>query len=510
MSRRIRLTVVGEDYSVVPVTETQTIFEQSIPGRTGFSLPPEPADTAAAVDAAIPAAFRRAVPAELPEVGELQVMRHFTHLSGRTMGVETTFYPLGSCTMKYNPKVNEAIAGLPGFNHLHPSQPDATMQGLLECYHGLHEFLGTITGLPGVSLQPAAGAHGEYTALLVTKAYFADRGETDRLQVIIPDTAHGTNPASAVRVGMEPVHIKSDSRGRLDLDALRAVVGPRTACMMVTNPNTVGLFEDRIAEAAEIIHAAGGLVYIDGANFNAIVGRVRISDFGGDMMHINLHKTFSIPHGGGGPGCGPIVVRDFLAPYLPAPHIRKNDDGTFGFDRECPKSVGKVRSYFGNVNHVVRAYVYCRQLGEEGMRQVSDHAVLNANYLAALLAKAYDIPHGARCMHEFVIDATRQKKQGVTAKDIAKRLIDYGFHPPTTYFPLIIPEAVMIEPTETENKEMLELFAGAMLDIARQSGDDPAEIQSAPHTTPVGRMDELTAARNPVVVFHDQPSDGMD
>jgi len=501
MSRRIQIANDGDGLSVKARLDTQTIFELSEPGRTGFSLPPESADTDEIVKAALPSEFRRNTPPALPEVSELTVMRHFTHLSGRTMGVETTFYPLGSCTMKYNPKINEYGAWLPGFTNLHPDQPTETMQGLLEAYWQVQEILGKLTGLPAVSLQPAAGAHGEFTALLMTKAYFADRGETARTQVIIPDTAHGTNPASAHRVGLEPVEIKSNERGRIDVEALRKVVGPKTACLMVTNPNTIGLFEDNLREAAELVHQAGGLVYIDGANFNAIVGRVRPADFGGDMMHINLHKTFSIPHGGGGPGAGPIVVRDFLRPYLPRPTVvRQNGDAAapFAFHND-PKSIGKIRSYFGNVAHVVRAYAYLRQLGEEGLRAVSDYAVLNANYLLALLAGHYDIPYGNRCMHEFVINATKQKNQGAKAVDIAKKLIDYGFHPPTTYFPLIVPEALMIEPTETENKEMLELFAATMIDIAQKAETDAAQIVDSPRTTPVQRMDELGAARNPVV-----------
>ena len=499
MSSRIKLVDDSGSLAITEAKESPTIFSQSIPGRTGYSLPQEPADTKATVEAAIPADLRRAAPPALPEVGELQTLRHFTRLSGRTMGVETTFYPLGSCTMKYNPKINEFGAGLSGFTQVHPMQPQNTMQGVLEAYYMVHQALGKLTNLPGVSLQPAAGAHGEFTALLVANAYFKDRGETQRTQVIIPDTAHGTNPASAYRVGLECVEIKSDSRGRIDIEGLKKVLGPKTACLMVTNPNTLGLFEDRIKEAADLVHAAGGLVYIDGANFNAIVGRVRPGDFGGDMMHINLHKTFSIPHGGGGPGSGPIVVRDFLAPFLPSPHIQKLDNGSFLLNHNTPKSIGKVRAFFGNVNHVIRAYVYLTQLGEEGNRAISDYAVLNANYLLALLKEAYDIPYGDRCMHEFVIDATRQKKLGVKAVDIAKKLIDYGFHPPTTYFPLLVPEAVMIEPTETEDKAMLELFAGAMLDIANNAETNPDEIVAAPRSTPVGRMDELAAARNPTV-----------
>jgi glycine dehydrogenase subunit 2 len=404
--------------------------------------------------------------------------------------------------MKYNPKINEEIASLPGFTHIHPCQPQDTMQGLLRVYYELHEFLGILTGLPGVSLQPAAGAHGEFTALLVAKAYFAEKGETGRTQVIIPDTAHGTNPASAYRCGMEAVEIKSSARGRINLDELKGRLGAKTACVMITNPNTLGLFEDQIGEIAGLVHDAGALIYLDGANFNAIVGRVRPADFGADLMHINLHKTFAVPHGGGGPGAGPICVRDFLAPFLPAPHVAF--DGTrYRLDGDCPRSIGKVRSFFGNVNNVVRGHVYIRQLGEEGLRDVSGHAVLNANYLLALLAGAYDVPFGIRCMHEFVINATKQKNLGVKAMDIAKKLLDYGYHPPTTYFPLIVPEALMIEPTETENRETLEGFASAMVEIAQFAEQDPGKVTSAPQSTPVTRMDELAAARNPVLKWPD-------
>lgn len=476
-----------------------TIFELSSPGATGFSLPVEPDDTGAALDA-LPTEMRRRNPAELPELSELAVVRHFTHLSSRTMSVDANFYPLGSCTMKYNPKINEDVAGQAGFCHVHPDQPESTMQGILRAYYEVAQYLSELTGLAGCSLQPAAGAHGEFTSLLVAKAYFTDRGEHERREVLIPDTAHGTNPASAVRCGFKPVELKSDSRGRVDPEALRAKVGPATACVMITNPNTLGLFEDRIGEIAEIVHAAGGLIYLDGANFNAIVGRVRPGDFGADLMHINLHKTFSVPHGGGGPGSGPICVRDFLAEFLPAPHVTF-DGERYTIRRDCPKSVGKVRAYFGNVNNVIRSFVYLRQLGAAGLRDVSDYAVLNANYLLALLNGAYQVPYGRRCMHEFVINATRQKNAGVRAVDIAKKLIDYGFHPPTTYFPLIVPEALMIEPTETESKATLDAFAAAMLEIARLADQDPSRVTVAPETTPVTRMDELTAARQPVITW---------
>ncbi|MCX7719383.1 MAG: aminomethyl-transferring glycine dehydrogenase subunit GcvPB [Candidatus Sumerlaeaceae bacterium] len=477
-----------------------TIFECSVPGRKGHSLPPLPADADALVTEAIPKRFLRREPAALPEVGELDVVRHYTRLSSRTMCVDTNFYPLGSCTMKYNPKVNETVAGLEGFAGAHPEESEESLQGILKIYHDVSQALSRLTGLAGCSLQPAAGAHGEFTALLVAKAWFDDRGETGRCEVIIPDTAHGTNPASALRCGLRAVEIKSDARGRIDLGQLKSKLGPSTACVMITNPNTLGLFEDQMHEAAALIHEAGALVYLDGANFNAIVGRVRPADFGADLMHINVHKTFSIPHGGGGPGAGPICVRDFLAPYLPSPWVVFKD-GRYMLERDCPKSIGKVRSFFGNVNNIVRTAAYLRQLGAGGLREVSGHAVLNANYLLSLLAGTYDVPYGIRCMHEFVINATRQKNLGVKAMDIAKKLLDYGFHPPTTYFPLIVPEALMIEPTETESKETLEAFAAAMLEIARLAETDAARVTAAPETTPVTRMDELAAARQPVLAW---------
>jgi glycine dehydrogenase subunit 2 len=482
--------------------QSKSIFQLGVKGRTGFSLPPEADGAGKLVDAAIPEKHRRKKAPKLPEVSELDVVRHFTHLSTKTIGVDTTFYPLGSCTMKYNPKINEEIAALPGYTDVHPRQSEQLTQGFLKVYYDVSRALSSYTGLDGCSLQPAAGAHGEYTALLVAKAYFADKGQNDRKQVIIPDTAHGTNPASAYRCGLQSVEIKSDARGRVNIAELKSKLGPQTACVMITNPNTLGLFEDQIHEIADLVHEAGALIYLDGANFNAIVGRVRPADFGADLMHINVHKTFSIPHGGGGPGAGPICVRDFLAPYLPRPHV-KLVDGVYSLDHDCPKSIGKVRSFLGNTNNILRTYVYLRQLGAAGVKQISDYAVLNANYLLALLSDAYDIPFGKRCMHEFVINATRQKNQGVRAVDIAKKLIDYGFHPPTTYFPLIVPEAQMIEPTETESKETLEEFARVMIEIAELAKEEPEEITGAPRTTPVSRFDELTAARQPVVCWQE-------
>ncbi|MGC8842299.1 MAG: aminomethyl-transferring glycine dehydrogenase subunit GcvPB, partial [Candidatus Sumerlaeaceae bacterium] len=419
-----------------------TLFEESVAGRQGISLPDEASDTEELLAALIPSSYVRKSRLSLPELSEFQVVRHFTRLSQRTFSVDSTFYPLGSCTMKYNPKVNEVVAANEAFTAAHPYQPDETLQGLLAIYYQLSEWLGVLTGLPGVSLQPAAGAHGEFTALLVAKAYFSDLGETQRTQVLVPDTAHGTNPASAARCGMEPIALKSKD-GRLDPCALKQVLSDRTACLMITNPNTLGLFESEIMEMSALVHEAGALVYLDGANFNALVGRVRPADFGADLMHINLHKTFSVPHGSGGPGSGPICVRENLAPFLPVPVVVKRDD-RYVLRWEQPKSIGMVRTFFGNVPGIVRAWAYIAQLGFEGLRDVSGHAVLNANYLLKLLADRFDVPYGPRCMHEFVIDGTRQKKCGVKALDIAKKLLDYGFHPPTTYFPLIVPQALMI------------------------------------------------------------------
>lgn len=476
-----------------------TLFEESVPGRIGVSLPEESPDTDELIQELIPEEFLRKDLPDLPELSEPQVVRHFVRLSKRTFSVDANFYPLGSCTMKYNPKLNELLASLDAFAMTHPEQPLRSMQGLLRIYYELSLWLGQLTGLPGVSLQPAAGAHGEFTALLIAKAYFRDRGEPQRNQVLVPDTAHGTNPASAARCGFEPVAIKSQ-QGKIDLEQLRQRLSDKTACLMLTNPNTLGLFEHEMAEAARLVHEAGGLVYLDGANFNALVGRVRPADFGADLMHINLHKTFSVPHGSGGPGAGPICVREDLAKYLPVP-VASLRDGVYYLDYDRPHSIGKVRSYFGNMPNIVRSYVYIAQLGLEGLREVSGYAVLHANYLLHLLAEHYDVPFGQRCMHEFVIDGTRQKKLGVKALDIAKALLDYGFHPPTTYFPLIVPEALMIEPTETENKETLEAFAEAMIEIARKAETSPEELTAAPHTTPVSRLDELAAARNPIIVW---------
>lgn len=486
---------------MLPPTDSPSIFERSVPGRVGFSLPAEPADTAAAIDAQIPAALRRTKSLSLPEVSELDVVRHFTKLSTRTIGLDTAFYPLGSCTMKYNPRLNERAAQMNAWRNLHPDQPVETMQGLLKIVYETQTWLGDLTGLPATSFQPAAGAHGELTALMVARAHFDSRGENLRRKVIVADTAHGTNPASVARCGMMTVEIKSNADGRIDLENLKQHLGDDVACVMITNPNTLGLFENSIHEVADAVHAAGALIYMDGANFNAIMGRVRPADFGADMMHINVHKTFSCPHGGGGPGAGPICVRDFLAPYLPRPWVVKNANGTYSLQNDCPQTVGRVRSYIGNLANAVRTWTYLRTLGADGVREASGAAVLAANYMARQLKDAYEIPFGERCMHEFVLSANRQKAVGVRALDLAKGLLDLGYHPPTIYFPLLVPEAMMIEPTETESKETLDAFCAAMLQLNDTAHSAPDTLLAAPVTTAVRRLDEGQAARKPILTW---------
>lgn len=474
---------------------TKLLFELARPGRRANRLP-ESASSTAQYASRFDAATLADSPPPLPELSEADVVRHFTNLSTQNMSVDTHFYPLGSCTMKYNPKRNERLASLPGIVDLHPKQHDASVQGMLELLWELQHFFAEISGLPAVSLQPAAGAHGELTALMAAAAYFADRGETQRCNVLVPDSAHGTNPASAKMVGFNAITIKSREDGSVDLDDLRSKVDEQTAVFMITNPSTLGLFEESIGEIAELVHSAGGLIYLDGANMNAILGVARPGDFGADMMHYNPHKTFSGPHGGGGPGAGPICVRDFLDPFLPVPRIEKTDDG-FVLNSDYPKSVGRVRSFNGNIGVLVRAYCYIRAYGGSGMRDVSEHAVLNANYLLAKLRDLLPVPKGNRCMHEFVASAAKLKKErGITAMDIAKRLLDYGFHAPTVYFPLTVPEAVMIEPTETESKETLDAFVDAIRQIV---AEEPESFHQAPQSTEVCRPDEVRAARKPVM-----------
>lgn len=474
------------------------IFEMSKPGRVGYSLPacdvPE-----VDVASAIPGEYLREKPAELPEVSELQLMRHYTELSRRNHGVDSGFYPLGSCTMKYNPKINEDVARYPGFACIHPYQPEETVQGALQLMYELQRDLAAITGMDAVTLQSAAGAQGEWTGLMIIRAYHESRGE-NRTKVIVPDSAHGTNPASASVAGFTTVTVPSDKNGFVDIEALRQVVGPDTAALMLTNPNTLGLFEKNIVEIAEVVHEAGGLLYYDGANANAILSKARPGDMGFDVVHLNLHKTFTTPHGGGGPGSGPVGVKKELIPFLPKPLVIKEGD-MYRLDFDRPQSIGRVKAYYGNFGINVRAYTYIRTMGPEGLRLVSEHAVLNANYMMRKLAKYYDLPFDHICKHEFVLSGKRQKKLGVRTLDIAKRLLDFGYHPPTIYFPLIVEECLMIEPTETESKETLDEFIEAMIQIAKEVEETPEIVQEAPHNTVVGRLDEVLAARKPVLRY---------
>jgi glycine dehydrogenase subunit 2 len=473
---------------------TDLLFELSRPGRRAHRLPACDVPVAPAEELLPPAALA-AEPPPLPEVGEIDLVRHFVNLSARNMSVDTHFYPLGSCTMKYNPKRHERLAALPGLADLHPLQRDETCQGMLELLWELQTILAEIAGLDAVSLQPAAGAQGELTALLVAAAYFRDRGE-QRPRVLIPDSAHGTNPASAALAGFNAVSVKSNARGLVDLDDLRAKLDDRTAVFMITNPNTLGLFDYQINEITQLLHARGALAYLDGANMNAILGVTRPGDFGIDMMHYNVHKTFTGPHGAGGPGAGPIAVRAPLAPYLPAPLVQRQGE-RFTLDYDRPKSIGRVRSFFGNVGILVRGYCYIRTLGPHGLREVSENAVLNANYLLALVKDAYEVPYGDRCMHEFVASARNLRRQRkISAMDIAKRLLDFGYHAPTVYFPLVVPEALMIEPTETESRETLDAFADA---LKRIPAEDPEFLHQAPHSLAISRPDEVRAAKEPML-----------
>ena len=472
----------------------KSLFELSKPGRRGVEPPPCDVPTdGVAPDDVVPARFRSAEPPPLPEVAEPDVVRHFTCLSQLNMSVDTHFYPLGSCTMKYNPKRNERLASLPGLLDLHPYQSEASHQGMLRLLFELQGMLAEIAGLDAVSLQPAAGAHGELTALLTAAAYFRDRGEPRR-KVLAPDSAHGTNPASAAVAGFEAVTVRSTPEGFVDLDDLKSKLDADTAVFMITNPNTLGMFEKNIRRIAATVHEAGALLYLDGANMNAILGIARPGDFGADMMHYNPHKTFSGPHGGGGPGAGPIAVRAALEPYLPAPIVRR-DGERYRLDYDRPKSIGRVRSFFGNVGVLVRAYCYLRTYGPAGLREVSENAVLNANYLLSRVKHILPVAQGDRCMHEFVASASKLKSErGISAMDLGKRLLDYGFHAPTVYFPITVKESMMIEPTETESKETLDAFAETLFRIT----EEPADLlREAPHTTPISRPDEVRAARHP-------------
>jgi glycine cleavage system P protein (glycine dehydrogenase) subunit 2 len=482
---------------------TKLIYERSQSSRRASSLPhhdlPVPE---------VPAELARAAPPRLPEVSEPELVRHFTELSTRNFGIDTGFYPLGSCTMKHNPRVNERVVGLPGFRDLHPLQEEDGAQGALDLMWRLQEILAEVCGLDAVSLQPAAGSQGELTGLMLFHAYFADRAEDEqRREIVVPDTAHGTNPASVTMAGYELVGVKTDARGNIDVEDLRGKVGPQTAGLMLTNPSTLGLFDENIEEIERIFHGAGALMYYDGANLNAVCGISRPGDMGFDVVHINLHKTFSQPHGGGGPGGGPIAVTSALEPFLPVPAVVRDGD-RFTLDYDRPKSIGKVRGFTGPFGVFVRSYAYIRAYGP-GLREMSEAAVLNANYLLARLKDAYDLPFDRLCMHEFVLSArTLKREHGVSALDVAKRLMDYAIHPPTVYFPLIVPEALMIEPTETEPKERLDEFVAAMLAIAHEAAANPEVVHAAPHSRPVGRLDEVKAAKRAVVryLFEDHPN----
>ena len=477
-------------------SEYPLIFERSKPGRRGYDLPkldvPE-------LDGLIPEHMLNKEPLKLPEIAEVDLVRHYTNLSKRNFGVDNGFYPLGSCTMKYNPKINEEMPAL--FNDLHPLLDQDMAQGAIDMMLDLDRALCEITGMDKFTLQPSAGAHGEYTGLMIIKAYHDIRQDYERNVMIVPDAAHGTNPASAAMAGYKIREIKSAPDGSVDLDALRAAVGNDTAGLMLTNPSTLGLFERNIKEIADIVHEAGGLLYYDGANLNAIMGIVRPGDMGFDCMHINLHKTFSTPHGGGGPGSGPVGVKKELIPYLPYPVVMGHCGGAAMLDYDRPLSIGKVKSLYGNFGVLVKAYAYILSLGGKGLKEASENAVLNANYVFNRLKGAYGVPHDRICMHECVIEPGELLEKGVHTTDIAKALIDRGYHPMTIYFPLIVHEAMMIEPTETESRETLDAFVDAMLDIARIAKEDPESLHRAPMTTPVGRPDEVAAARKPIVKY---------
>lgn len=479
--------------------DLKLIFEISKPGRVGYSLPAldVPETDIAEV---LPSDYIREAEPALPEVSELDIMRHYTALSKHNHGVDSGFYPLGSCTMKYNPKINETVARFPGFAHVHPLQPESTVQGALELMYDLQEHLKEITGMDEVTLQPAAGAHGEWTGLMLIRAYHEANGDYKRTKVIVPDSAHGTNPASATVAGLETVTVKSGENGLVDLEHFKTLVGEDTAALMLTNPNTLGLFEEDIIEMTKLIHDAGGKVYYDGANLNAVMSKARPGDMGFDVVHLNLHKTFTGPHGGGGPGSGPVGVKADLVPFLPKPVLTKTTEG-YAFDYDRPQSIGRVKPFYGNFGINVRAYTYIRTMGPDGLKAATEYAVLNANYMMRKLAPFFDLPYDRHCKHEFVLSGKRQKKMGVRTLDMAKRLLDFGYHPPTIYFPLNVEECMMFEPTETESKETLDSFIETMIAIAKEAEENPEVVQEAPHTTIVKRLDETKAARKPVLRY---------
>jgi glycine dehydrogenase subunit 2 len=485
----------------------ETIFEKSVPGRRAAQLPPSGVGETP-IDQLIPANLLREEPADLPEVSEPEIIRHYNRLSRRNFDLDTGFYPLGSCTMKYNPRLNERVAALPGNARLHPAAEPEDAQGALELMYLLQGSLGEICGLPHVSLQPSAGSQGELAGLLLARAYHADRGRNPR-KVLTPDTAHGTNPASVTMAGYEVVKVATDEDGGVDVEDLRSKVDEDVACLMLTNPNTLGVFDSNIVEIAGLVHEAGGLLYYDGANLNAIMGQARPGDMGFDIVHVNLHKSFSQPHGGGGPGAGPIAVSERVEPFIPRPQVVKVPDGEggwkFDLDEDRPKSIGRMRGFQGNFGVFVRSYAYILSLGGDGLSEASQLAVLNANYLKQRLSegragKYLPVGFDRHCMHEFVLSGAPMKKElGIRTLDLAKRLLDFGFHPPTVYFPLLVEEALMIEPVETESKEVLDSFADAIEKILEEAEKDPTKATEAPYTTPVRRLDEVAASRNPVI-----------
>lgn len=481
---------------------TKLIFERHVLDANTFELPPLEVPAADFSETMPEHLIRKTLPF-IPAVSEVELIRHFTELSNRAYGVDNGAYPLGSCTMKYNPKINEWASRLPGFTQIHPYQPEETVQGTMQILYDMGKMLGEITGMDHFTLQPAAGAHGEMTGVMMIKAYHNKRGDFKRTKMMVPDSAHGTNPATANVVGYDVIEIKSNSRGLVDIEDLKAKMSDEVAGLMLTNPNTLGLFEEEIQEIAAIVHEGGGLLYYDGANLNAIMGVCRPGDMGFDVVHLNLHKTFATPHGGGGPGSGPVGIKAFLADFLPKPVVKKSGD-IFSFDYERPDSIGRVKNFYGNFGVIVKAYSYIMAVGSEGLKDACQQAVLNANYLRFHLQRNYHIPFNRLCKHEFVISARNQMESShVATLDIAKRLLDFGYHPPTIYFPLIVKEAMMIEPTETESRERLDSFVAALDDIAREARENPQVVLDAPHTTVIGRVDEVTAARNPIVKWEE-------
>lgn len=475
------------------------IFEISRPGRKGYELPADNYGVNGIAE--IPAELLRTAPAELPEVSEMDVVRHYTNLSNKNFGVDTGFYPLGSCTMKYNPRINEEVAAMPEFTELHPLQSAESVQGALELYYNLQKSLAELAGLAEFTLNPYAGAHGELTGLMIMRQYHRSRGDNKRTKVIVPNSAHGTNPASAMVSGLEVVEVKSKPNGSIDVEDLKPLLDDTVAGIMMTNPNTLGMFETEIIEIADLVHKAGGLLYYDGANLNALLGEARPGDMGFDIMHINLHKTFSTPHGGGGPGSGPVGVAERLRDLLPTPRVVKNADGSFSVEQEHEGSAGSVSTFFGNFGVMMKAYAYILSLGREGLKKVGPMATLNANYIKERLKDSYLLPIQGVCKHEFVFDGLKDKSTGVTTLNVAKRLLDYGFHAPTIYFPLLFHESMMIEPTETESLETLDRFIDVMHTVAREAIENPDVVKNAPVTTEISHIDETNAAKHPVLTY---------